>query len=173
MRKSLKKMLCYITCMALTLTSFAITPVMTTKAAATTPESGNIYYIKNKNSGLYLQVENDSSSSGANVCPATGTGSLGQRWILEQNSSTGYYRRHPATDMTGGISLDVANGSSTNGTNIQIWENNSATAQNFAITAADSNGGYYITTQVSNFASCLDVASASTASGANVLEYTK
>ena len=38
--------------MALTLTSFAITPVMTAKAAATTPESGNIYYIKNKNSGL-------------------------------------------------------------------------------------------------------------------------
>ena len=52
-------------------------------AAAVTPESGNIYYIKNKNSGLYLTVENDSSSDGANVCQSTGTGSLGQRWILE------------------------------------------------------------------------------------------
>lgn len=172
MKKIIKRMLCYLSCIALVVTSLAIAPTMTAKAAATTPESGNIYYIKNKNSGLYLQVENDSATSGANVCQATGTGSLGQRWILEQNSSTGYYRLHPATDMTGGISLDVANGSATNGTNIQIWANNGCTAQNFAITAADSNGGYYITTQVSNFQSCLDVSGKSTASGANVLEYT-
>ncbi|MBQ8821277.1 MAG: RICIN domain-containing protein [Lachnospiraceae bacterium] len=173
MRKRLKKLLCTLSCMAMVVTSLVTTPVMDVQAAAVTPESGNIYYIKNKNSGLYLQVENDSASSGANVCQATGTGSLGQRWILEKNSSTGYYRLHPATDMTGGISLDVANGSSANGTNIQIWENNGLSAQNFAITAADSNGGYYITTEVSGFASCLDVSGASKNSGANVLEYTK
>lgn len=173
MFKRIKKALCFVSCMALTLTSFVTTPVITTQAAATTPTSGNIYYIKNKNSGLYLQVENDSSSAGANVIQATGTGSTGQRWILEQNSSTGYYRLHPATDMTGGISLDVANGSSANGTNIQIYTNNGQSAQNFAITAADDNGGYYITTEVSGFSSCLDVSGASTASGANVLEYTK
>ena len=38
------------------------------QAAAVAPESGKIYYIKNKNSGMYLTVEGDSSANGANVC---------------------------------------------------------------------------------------------------------
>lgn len=172
-QKKFKKMLFCFTSILCMLVSLLAVPELTVKAAATTPTTGNIYYIKNKNSGLYLQVEGDSSSSGANVIQSTGTGSTGQRWILEQNSSTGYYRLHPATDMTGGISLDVANGSSANGTNIQIHTNNGTHAQNFALTPADSNGGYYITTESSGFASCLDVYGASTASGANVIEYAK
>ena len=76
-------------------------------AAGVSPSSGNIYYIKNKNSGLYLTVQNDSKANGANVVQSTGTGSLGQRWILEKNSN-GTYRFHPATDMSGGVSLDLA-----------------------------------------------------------------
>lgn len=134
-----------------------------------TPESGNIYYLKNKNSGMYLTVENDSVSNGANVVQATGTGSLGQRWIPEL-CSDGTYRLHPATDLTGGISLDVANGSVDNGANIQIWENNGCSAQQFGI--VKSGDGYAITTKVTNQASCLDVTGKSTASGANVLQYT-
>ena len=172
MKKIFKRIGALLTGAAMLACSLYVTPAITAHAEATTPESGNIYYIKNKNSGLYLTVENDSASDGANVIQSTGTGSLGQRWILEQNSSTGYYRLHPATDMTGGISLDVANGSSDNNTNIQIYTNNGYSAQNFDIIAADSNSGYYIATQVTDFASCLDVASASTSSGANVLQYT-
>lgn len=100
-------------------TTWDMTP-MFANAVAVTPQAGNIYYIKNKNSGMYLTVVDDSASDGANVVQATGTGSLGQRWILEQNAD-GSYRIHPATDMTGGISLDVYNGSTSNGANIQIW----------------------------------------------------
>lgn len=146
-----------------------VTCVQVVNAAAVTPESGNIYYIKNKNSGMYLTVENDSASNGANVIQSSGTGSLGQRWILEQNAD-GSYRLHPATDMTGGVSLDVDCGSSAGGTNIQIWQNNGCTAQNFKLTA--SGGGYVITTAVTNYASCLDVLNFSTASGANVIQWT-
>lgn len=39
---------------------------------------------------MYLTVENDGSSAGANVIQYKGTGSLGQRWILEQNSNGSY-----------------------------------------------------------------------------------
>lgn len=138
-------------------------------AAGVAPESGKIYYIKNKNSGMYLTVQGDSSSNGANVCQATGTGSLGQRWILERNTN-GTFRLHPATDMTGGISLDVANGSTSGGTNIQIWQNNSLSPQNFGITT--SGDGYAITTEVTSHQSCLDVNGASKASGANVIQWT-
>lgn len=138
-------------------------------AAGVTPENGKIYYIKNKNSGMYLTVQGDSSANGANVCQATGTGSLGQRWILEQNAN-GTFRLHPATDMTGGVSLDVTYGSTEGGTNIQIWENNGQSPQNFGIT--QSGDGYAITTEVTSHQSCLDVSNASQASGANVIQWT-
>ncbi len=141
----------------------------TVEAAAVTPTSGNIYYIKNKNSGMYLTVENDQATNGANVIQSKGTGSLGQRWILEQNSN-GSYRLHPATDMTGNISLDVANGDASLGTNIQIWSNNGCSAQNFGI--VKSGDGYAITTVVTNNASCLDVLNFATNSGANVIQWT-
>ena len=164
--KKILSCLMYITMLIL---SFAGLPHTETLAAAVTPESGNIYYIKNKNSGLYLQVENNASSAGANVIQSKGTGAVGQRWILEQNNRTGYYRLHPATDMTGGISLDVVNGSSAPGTNIQIYTNNGLSAQNFSL--IPSGDGYAICTEVSGFSSCLDVLNFSKDSGANVIEY--
>lgn len=139
------------------------------EAAAVSPENGNIYYIKNMNSGMYLTVDGDSSDSGANVIQSKGTGSLGQRWILEENSD-GSYRLHPATDMTGGLSLDITNGSPYGGANVQIWANNGCSAQNFKITP--SGNGYAITTAVTNYTSCLDVLNFSTDSGANVIQWT-
>lgn len=137
-------------------------------AAAVAPESGKIYYIKNKNSGMYLTVEGDSSANGANVCQKTGTGSLGQRWVLEKNAN-GSFRLHPATDMTGGVSLDVTYGNVEGGTNIQIWENNGLSPQNFGITP--SGDGYAITTEITEHKSCLDVTNASKVSGANVIQW--
>ena len=150
--------------------SLYVTPPILAHAEAITPESGNCYYIKSKNSGLYLTVENDSASNSANVVQATGTGSRGQKWILEQNSS-GTFRLHPATDPSGGMSLDVAYGSSKDATNIQIYSNNGQSAQNFKFIEADSKNGYYIATESSGFASVLDVSRKSTASGANVHQY--
>lgn len=150
--------------------SLYIIPPITAHAEAITPESGNVYYLKSKNSGLYLTVENDSATNAANVVQSKGTGSPGQKWILEENSS-GTYRLHPATDTSGGMSLDVANGSAKDATNVQIYSNNGASAQNFKLVEADSKKGYYIATEASNFASVLDVNRKSTSSGANVQQY--
>ena len=171
MATRLKRYVACFTSVFITVLSLIAAPVIDAHAQAITPETGNIYYIKNKNSGLYLTVENDSASAGANVVQSKGTGSLGQRWILEKNNSTGNYRLHPATDMTGNISLDVAYGSSANETNIQIYSNNGHAAQNFGILPADSNNGYYIATEVSNFNSALDVYGARKTSGTNVIQY--
>lgn len=167
MTNYLHKILSWIICLTMMVTSVCAIHV-NAMAAGLTPESGNIYYIKNKNSGMYLMVENDSASNGARVIQSKGTGSLGQRWILEENSN-GTYRLHPATDMTGGISLDVANGLTSDGTTIQIYENNSLSPQNFGITA--SGDGYAITTEVTGHNSCLDVTGASKESGAAVIQY--
>lgn len=171
MKQNFRRFAAVFTMVLVTVLSLIAAPVLDAHAEAVTPESGNIYYIKNKKSGLYLTVENDSADNAANVVQATGTGSLGQRWILEKNDSTGNFRLHPATDMTGGMSLDVAWGSADNGTNIQIYSNNGQAAQNFSIRQADNSMGYYIATEVSNFASALNVYGARKTSGTNIIEY--
>ena len=142
---------------------------MSVSAAAVTPTNGNIYYIKNLNSGLYLQVENDSAKDGANVCQANGTGSTGQKWIINDNGD-GTIRIKSALDMTGGLALDIPNGVGDNLTNVQVWSSNGLAPQNFKL--VDNGNGYYaIATQASDFARCLDVLSWSKDDGANVMQY--
>ncbi|MBO4457451.1 MAG: RICIN domain-containing protein [Butyrivibrio sp.] len=170
MVKIMKRIGGLLTGVAMLACSLYVIPPISAHAEAITPESGNCYYIKSKNSGLYLTVENDSASKCANVIQSKGTGSRGQKWILEQNDS-GTFRLHPATDTSGGMSLDVAYGSSKDATNVQIYSNNGQSAQNFKLIEADSKKGYYIATESSNFSSVLDVNRKSTSSGANVQQY--
>ena len=56
MKKKLRKALALSAALVFTVMSFVAFPVLEVHAAAVTPETGNIYYIKNKNSGLYLTV---------------------------------------------------------------------------------------------------------------------
>ncbi|SFG12413.1 Pectate lyase [Lachnospiraceae bacterium C7] len=92
---------------------------------------------------------------------------------FRKNNSNGTFRIHPATDMSGGKSLDVANGSGNNGTNIQIHNNNGYPAQNFKLVKASNDGGYYLMTESSGFKSCVEVKDASKTNGANVIQYQK
>ncbi len=165
---TLRKILSMLMCLTMVISSVSVTYV-STAAAAVVPEDGNIYYIKNKHSGKYLQVENDSAEDGANVCQATGTGSLGQRWIINENSD-GSVRLKSAVDMTGGVALDIPNGDGNNLVNVQTWSSNGYTPQNFKL-ESNGDGSYAITTAASGYARCLDVLNWSTESGANVIQY--
>ena len=64
MTNYLNKILSWLLCLTMIVTSVCAIHV-NSMAAGLTPESGNIYYIKNKNSGMYLMVENDSDSNGS------------------------------------------------------------------------------------------------------------
>ena len=68
-----------------------------------------------------------------------------------------------------GRCLDVQNGSSADGANVQLWDCNGLTAQQFRFESV--SGGYF---QVRNIASnkCLDVWGWSTANGAEISQYT-
>ena len=68
-----------------------------------------------------------------------------------------------------GRCLEVANGSTANGANVQLWDCNGTTAQQFRFEAV--SGGYF---QVRNIASnkCLDVWGWSTADAAEISQYT-
>ena len=66
--------------------------------------------------------------------------------------------------------MDVLNGSYDNGANIQIYDKNGTSAQNFVIKKLSSHE-YQITCEKSGKA--LDVAGASTSVGTNVWQYSK
>ena len=167
--RSIRKPICLFLSLILALTAFISSIGTTVWGAGVEPVDGQIYYIKNKHSGLYLQVENDSAADGANVCQKKGTGSLGQKWIINENSD-GSIRLKSAVDMTGGVALDIPNGIADNLTNVQVWSSNGLTPQNFKL-AASGDGSYAILTAASGYTRCLDVLNWSTEDGANVIQY--
>ena len=69
-----------------------------------------------------------------------------------------------------GLYLDVANGSSENGANIQQWEYNGCDAQKFKFVST-GDGYYYILTGASGYSKCVDVDSGSSADGANIMQW--
>ncbi len=69
-----------------------------------------------------------------------------------------------------GLYLDVANGSSENGANIQQWEYNGCDAQKFKFVST-GDGYYYILTGASGYSKCVDVADGSSADGANIMQW--
>ena len=66
--------------------------------------------------------------------------------------------------------LDVADGSSSNSTNIQQYSYLGSDRQKFKL-VSDGSGYYYIYTGASSYSKVIDVAGKSTANGANILQY--
>jgi enterochelin esterase-like enzyme len=122
------------------------------------------YTIKNTGSGKYLNVDYGRASAGANVV----IGSDAQKWKVENNSE-GYVT---LVSMYGNYMLDIAMGEDKNGANIQIYDAYGGDAQQFSLIETSKKGVYVIATKVSQNDKCLDVESASTAEGSNVLQWT-
>ena len=66
--------------------------------------------------------------------------------------------------------LDVAAGSSANGTNIQQYQFNGSNAQKFKL-VGDGNGYYSILTACSNYSSGIDVYAKGTSNGTNIIQW--
>ena len=125
------------------------------------------YYIKNTNAQKYLQVKDNKGSNGANVEIGTGTGVAGQKWYLT-NKGNGYFTLKNAT----GYMLDIVYGKDEDGTNIQLYQDNSADAQQFKAVTTKQNGVYGIVTKVSKDKKSLDVYNFGTSDGSNVCQWT-
>lgn len=69
-----------------------------------------------------------------------------------------------------GLYLDVENGSSANGANIQQWIYNGFDAQKFKI-VSDGNGYYHILTGASGYSKGLDVEEGKSSDGTNIQQY--
>ena len=133
--------------------------------------NGGIYMIKNVNSGKYLDVAGGVSANGTNVqqWSASEPGAYYNTWKFVSEGD-GYYKIYSQVGNGNTYLLDVANGSTGSGTNIQIWQNTYSDAQTFKIQKND-DGTYAILTKVTGAKSGLDIASGSTSNGANVQQW--
>lgn len=129
--------------------------------------TGYAYKIKNKNSGLYLEVADSKAENGANVQQGT-TGAAG--WNFVESDQSGYYYIYSELGDGKTFLLDLDYGKPDNGTNIGIYGNTNSDAQLFKL-VDNGDGTYAICTKATNDASGIGVTAASKESGANVVEW--
>lgn len=130
--------------------------------------------IKNVGSGKVLDVQYGNSSSGTNVWQYAGSdANKAQKWRIAANDD-GTVSIVSALSSTSAI--DISNGSSANGSNVQLWNSNGSRAQKFTFVAtspkvsadgqADIADGYYTFTTATDLKHKLDVQGWSKSNGA-------
>ncbi len=124
------------------------------------------YRIRARHSGKVLDVDDFSTSNGANVLQWTDWNTDNQIWNAEYLGDSQYR----LTARHSGKVLDVAYSSSEPGTNVHQWSWNGTNAQRWIIEPAGSTG-YFKLRSVTN-GLYLDVAAGSTQNGANIVVWT-
>ncbi|MBQ3137929.1 MAG: RICIN domain-containing protein [Ruminococcus sp.] len=130
-------------------------------------DTGYNYKIKNKKSGLYLEVADSKAENGTNVQQGTAGSTV---WKFAESSAPGYYYIYSEVGDGKTFLLDVDSAKTENGTNIGIWDNTNSDAQLFKL-VDNGDGTYAICTKVTKDASGIGVSGASTEAGANVIEW--
>ena len=134
-----------------------------------TLKEGGFYMIKNKNSGLYMEIEGASTKAGANVQQWGAEGaSAHNTWRAISAGDGYYYLQAEVGDKT--MVLDIAGRKADNATNIDIYPYKAADNQKFMFTD-NGDGSYKIRTKITDGKSAVEIANGSTSSGANVQQY--
>lgn len=145
-------------------------PVEPSLKAATLTD-GAVFMIQNVNSGLYMEVEGGTQAVGTNVQQWGADGSASHNTWRVLSAGDGYYYLYSQIGDKITYLLDLDYGKVEDGTNIQIYTDTKADAQQFKFIKNDDDT-YYILTKSSNDKSCLTVEDNSTKSGANVMQST-
>lgn len=128
-----------------------------------------IYYIRNKHSNKYLNIDNNGTTNRTPVTQFGYHGDKNQRFNVTYGSD-GYYSIRPMniSDQTMAIDLQSSSLANADGTDAQIWTYSSNyNEQKFLITSA-VGGGYQIGTKSSNGEKVLEVENSSNADNAIV-----
>lgn len=130
--------------------------------------NGTVYYIRNKNSGQYLDAAGAGTSNGTNVLQWPFKDAVAnQKWkAIYQGKGLYKFLAMHTTDKY----LEVAYNSNSDGTNIDIFNGN-YTEQYWSI-QSNNNGSFRILSNCSNMSKGVVVEGASSTAGANVFQYT-
>ncbi len=127
------------------------------------------YRIKNKNSGLYMSVENSVAENGTNVSQQEDNEvNPGNIWSFKQ-ADDGYYYVY-STVGSGEYLLDLVGGNTALGTNIGIYQNTNSDAQLFKF-IDNNDGSYVIATKVTDDKSAVEVKDALGTPGGNIQQW--
>ena len=136
-------------------------------------ETGSVEIVSVLDENYRLEIKGDAAAAGTDIVLQKRDESSKQGWVLEKQEGvktsleTGYYTISAYKDKN--IVVETADGSTSNGANIQLGKNTGASYQQFKITSL-GYGNYYT---IENVRSGLvwDVAGGSKKSGANIQQY--
>ncbi len=133
--------------------------------------SGQVYYLRNVNSGRYLDVPNGNNTDGTDLIQYTLKGGRNQQFKLVYNASTKDYSLSPVCAPNSAV--EITNTSSDNDAVVQIWAKPSSgvmNSQRFDIVY--SSGSYRLLSYASKYASAVVVEGASKNDSAPIIQYT-
>jgi len=134
------------------------------------PEQGVSYMFKNVNSGLYMEIEGAKAEEGANVQQwGASAPAAHNTWTIKQATGDLYYIYSNIADGQTYL-LNVEDGSRVSGGNINSAKNNGYSDQFYEF-KDNYDGTVTILTRASRQACAVEVASASTNSGANIQQW--
>lgn len=129
--------------------------------------SGGTYYIKNKKSGMYLDVWLAEANLGDNVVQHRFNGGKNQQWRFVRYSD-GTYKIYSAVNPDRVLCVDPGTGDNYN--NIEVWEDGNTTNKFWKLRPA-GGPSYVFLSECSNFTGGLAVHSASNDNAANVIQH--
>ena len=118
---------------------------------------GRVYYIRQQRSGKYIDTQ-EGDKTYSNIQQYTFNGSDDQKWKVE-DAGEGYVK-FVSQSGTKSKLLDVLNGWSADGTNIQLYPDHGHDAQKFKLKAVEG-GGYQLLAKCSNDEKCVMVSAGS------------
>ncbi len=128
------------------------------------------FMLKDVNSGLYMDVAGGTAANSTNVQQWGADSAASYNTWKAVDAGDGYYYLYSQVGDGQTYLLDVTGAKAADGTNIIIYQKSGSNAQMFKF-VKNSDGSYTILTKCSSDASCVEVADASTAAGANVQQW--
>lgn len=130
---------------------------------------GGVYKIKNKNSGLYLDVASDTAGNSINIQQANYTGARNHFKLV--SAGDGYWYIYTQLDENDKFAVDVSGKKTADGTNIEIYTSQNSENQKFKFIKHDEDETYSMLTKITGDASCIEVEDWSIETGGNIDQY--
>lgn len=156
-KKMISGLVAAVTC--ITATTFTSKNIFFANAKNGRAVADGVYYIRNLNSGKYLDISWSGTANGTEVIQFGYNGGLNQQFRVNLEDD-GYYTIKPMHCPSSAIDLRSESGADTNGTDAQLYTYCKANEQKFTIDDA-AGGGFKIGTKCSNGKKVLEVTNSS------------
>ena len=133
-------------------------------------KDGEIFKLRNINSGLYMQVEGGAAENGTKLQQwATLDGTTHDLWKIKK-ADKGFYYLYSGVGDGNTFVLDVTGKNTANGTTLEINQFSGEDSQQFSI-VDNNNGSYIIKSKITDNISCVEIKDGGLQSGDKVQQW--